>query len=291
MTSQSGNQTNQTNMSPYGVVLVPMAGLKPSERALQAGLGVARLFGGKLDVVCAAIDPAATVTYLGEGSTGAVIEDLIEAAARENRQRETAVRELAKKVLGSDDAVRIEVGRDVDVVASIGRFADIVVLEQPGEKSDPSFEIAVETVLLDSGRPALVVPEQQPVSAALEEGCTAVIAWRDTMEGARAVSAALPFLKRAGMVQILSGEGAQLDGLLAYLAAHGITTEQYAMGTERGFMLDDHTGDEILDHCRRVGADLLVMGAYVHGTIRRIILGGPTRTVLSRAEIPVLMSH
>ena len=289
MTDVSGKQ--EIAFTPYGVVLVPMVGAEPSQRALEAAHGIARVYGARLDVVYAAIDPAASITYLGEGTTGAIIEDLMDAAAKENKQREDATRELARKVLGSDDAVRVEIGRDVDVIASVGRFADLVVLEQPGGKSDPAFELAIETVLLDSGRPAFVVPEFDPVSGALEQGRKAVVAWRDTMEGARAVSAALPFLKRAGTVDILAGEGTQLDGLMTYLAAHGIKPELHIMGHEKGFMLDDHTGDQILDHCQAYNADLLVMGAYVHGTIRRMILGGATRTVLTQATIPVLLSH
>jgi len=38
-------------------------------------------------------------------------------------------------------------------------------------------------------------------------------------------------------------------------------------------------------------ADLLVMGAYGHSTLRERLFGGVTRTVLYQAGLPVLMSR
>ncbi|MHC4048161.1 universal stress protein, partial [Bradyrhizobium sp. 23AC] len=38
-------------------------------------------------------------------------------------------------------------------------------------------------------------------------------------------------------------------------------------------------------------ADLLVMGAYGHSRFREFILGGATRSILTRPPIPVLFSH
>jgi nucleotide-binding universal stress UspA family protein len=50
-------------------------------------------------------------------------------------------------------------------------------------------------------------------------------------------------------------------------------------------------GQTLLDTARRLGADLLIMGAYAHSTLRELVLGGVTRHVLAHADLPVLMRH
>jgi nucleotide-binding universal stress UspA family protein len=51
------------------------------------------------------------------------------------------------------------------------------------------------------------------------------------------------------------------------------------------------TADVIGRHCEDVEADLLVMGAYGHSRFREALLGGATRDMLERAQIPVMMHH
>jgi nucleotide-binding universal stress UspA family protein len=50
-------------------------------------------------------------------------------------------------------------------------------------------------------------------------------------------------------------------------------------------------GEVLLEKVHQLGADLLVMGAYAHSPVREAILGGVTRSMLSRADLPVLMRH
>jgi len=38
-------------------------------------------------------------------------------------------------------------------------------------------------------------------------------------------------------------------------------------------------------------ADLLVMGAYGHSRFREFVLGGATRSMLTRPQVPVFLSH
>ena len=42
---------------------------------------------------------------------------------------------------------------------------------------------------------------------------------------------------------------------------------------------------------RDFGADLLAMGAYSHSRLRQLILGGVTRHVLERSNLPVMMNR
>jgi nucleotide-binding universal stress UspA family protein len=50
-------------------------------------------------------------------------------------------------------------------------------------------------------------------------------------------------------------------------------------------------GNALLTACKEIGADLLVMGAFVASGFRELIMGNATQQVLTDAEIPVLMGH
>jgi nucleotide-binding universal stress UspA family protein len=172
-------------------------------------------------------------------------------------------------------------------------FADLLVLGQhedgdPASRAVPTDFIA--SLLSASGRPAIVVPFvgwKGPV------GDTIAIAWKETPEAARAVAAAVPLLRRAAKVHVLTwGDeggatigGHQLD-LDGYLKLHGVTPTWHRGGPEPG-----NIAELLLSRVSDLGADLLVMGCYGHGRAREWVLGGASRTVLQSMTLPVLMAH
>jgi nucleotide-binding universal stress UspA family protein len=172
-------------------------------------------------------------------------------------------------------------------------FADLLVLGQrdpgdPGTRGVP-YDF-VESVIAASGKPALVVPHIGWSGAPLR---TVVVAWKDTAEAARAVTAALPLLRRAQSVHVLEWEpsdrpritGAALD-LQGYFRLHGVEAQWHREAGEPAEL-----GDLLLSRVADFSADLLVMGCYGHSRAREWILGGTTRTVLRSMTVPVLMAH
>jgi nucleotide-binding universal stress UspA family protein len=150
----------------------------------------------------------------------------------------------------------------------------------------------LETTLMRSGRRVLIMPR----SAAEMIGRTVVIAWKDSAETARALTAAMPFLVKAERIVVIEvsengteadrESGGSSDRLVAGLAWHRIKAEA------RIVKPGDRTGPEILlSAAGDVGADLVVMGAYGHSRVREMIFGGFTRRVLRAADLPVLMFH
>lgn len=181
----------------------------------------------------------------------------------------------------------------VGAFVSQALYADLLVLGQrdgtdpAGVAVPPDF---VESVLLASGRPALVVPY---VGCSGEIGDTVVVAWKETREAARAVAAALPLLQRAAKVHVLSwdaeaetevqGHRLDLDG---YLRLHGVEPTWHRGGAE-----PEQLGEILLSRAFDLGADLLVMGCYGHSRAREWVLGGTSRSVLRGMTLPVLMAH
>ncbi|MDB5827093.1 MAG: putative universal stress protein [Variovorax sp.] len=174
-------------------------------------------------------------------------------------------------------------------------YADLLILAQRDGDSAYAGELPAEfvsTVLVESGRPALVLPyiatgSVDPV------GRTVLVAWKETREAARAVSAALPWLRGAARVHaVCYGNAAesQLRSLQVYLDSHGVTAVVQAGVQVRGDDAGD-AGAHLLSLAADVGAELLVMGCYGHSRAREWVLGGVTRTILQSMTLPVLMSH
>jgi nucleotide-binding universal stress UspA family protein len=173
------------------------------------------------------------------------------------------------------------------------RYADLAIVGQ----SDPDYQgpgslPSAEDVLLDSGRPVLIVPY---VGRFADVGQRVLVGWNASREAARAVNDALPLLARAASVTVLSvnpvvgftrhGElpGADIG---VHLARHGITV---TVETAQVSALD--ASDVLLNRAADLGADLIVAGGYGRSRMRELVLGGVTRDLLRRMTVPVLMAH
>ncbi len=168
-------------------------------------------------------------------------------------------------------------------------YADLIVLGQRDESDPASGELAfdfVPGVLVHSGKPALILPYAGGVVPIAR---TVLVAWKETREAARAVTAALPWLQRASKVHVVAyGEGSEnsLRSLERYLRVNGVAVDTHTGGPE-----DVDVGGSLLSLAADVSAELLVMGCYGHSRAREWVLGGATRGILQTMTLPVLMSH
>ena len=182
---------------------------------------------------------------------------------------------------------REEAGRQNAVVGTLGRIFDLIVVERPAKLASLA-EATLEDALFEGGRPVLMTPQTAPQTL----GENIVIAWNNSTETARTVAFAMPFLKRAKAVEVLSVEGAQVPGpsgeeMAAMLRRHGVTvTARHAPARPR-----TSPGELFLAEAKRSGADLLVKGAYTQSRLRQMIFGGATRHIIMEAEIPVILAH
>jgi nucleotide-binding universal stress UspA family protein len=187
---------------------------------------------------------------------------------------------------------------DDDAGASLSlqaRYADLVVIGQIDADAPALFGAAdfPQYVLLNSGRPVLIVPYAGHFT---HVGKRVLVAWDASTAATRAVTAAIPILKQADFVQVvvfnaekqpwIHGEQPGTD-IALYLARHGIKIEVSQQTTPSALRV----GNALLSHALDCNADLLVMGGYGHSRFREVVLGGVTRAILSEMTIPVLMSH
>jgi nucleotide-binding universal stress UspA family protein len=174
-----------------------------------------------------------------------------------------------------------------DFVGSYGRVFDVVVLARPQEEWQSPAMVTLESALFESGRPVLIAPPASPRSL----GTNVLIAWNRSTEQARTTAFAMPLLRLAERVTILTVEGATVAGpsgieLARSLKANGITAEPITIAPGK-----ISAGEIILAKAQELGCDLIVKGAYTQSRLRQMIFGGTTRHILAHAKLPVLMAH
>ncbi len=172
------------------------------------------------------------------------------------------------------------------------RYADLAIIGQaPPDASYVRKEVPAR-VMLETGRPVLVVPY---IGAPAKIGDNVLVAWDASREATRAVTDALPILANAKKVTVLafnpeSGRDGHGDipsaDIARWLAHHGVTVE-----ATQSFGKDIDVGNALLSRAADLGADMMVMGAYGHSRLRELVLGGATYQVLAEMTVPVLMSH
>lgn len=175
-------------------------------------------------------------------------------------------------------------------IIDLSRHADMVVLGQRDEQAKSCLpEQMVGDVILESGRPVLVIPFAGDFARI---GRHPLIAWGNAREAARALNDALPLIQHCDEATVLSfsarteeGESS-CAGVARHLADHGIRSK-----TEILLVEDFGIMDMLLNRVTDRGADLLVMGAHGHIGFPFISRGAGTRYILAHMTVPVLMSN
>ncbi|WP_309084556.1 universal stress protein [Chelativorans sp.] len=173
------------------------------------------------------------------------------------------------------------------------RTADLVIVQQNDPNADSRRTADVEALLFHSGRPVLFVPYAFPGRS--EPVRQVLLAWKGSKEAARAAFDALPLMKEAGRVEILTVDAkdtleqdAGLAGtaMAAALARHGIdvtTRAEQSAGASQA--------EAITNRMAAIGADLLVMGAFGRSRLAEWVFGGVTRDMLRTMTTPTFMSR
>ncbi len=222
-----------------------------------------------------------------------IVDRLRASALAEALPVEAAFRDRVRRD-GLQGEWRLVEGDAGETVTQHGRYVDLVVLGQADTRAAVTgrpVDLPV-TTLMGCGRPLLLVPFAGDFPVVGQE---VLVGWNATAEAARAVNEALPILRCARKVTVLSinprhGIGGDGDvpaaDIALHLARHGITAEAtHTVAT------DIPEGDALLSYAADIGADLLVTGLYGHSRVREMVFGGVTRSLLTEMTVPVFMTH
>ncbi len=282
-------------------ILVPLSGRDSDNIALETALSIARRFGSHIEVLHVRPDAERTLPYIGETVSGPLIEEIIDkldadadSAAKGADEAFEAWRGkagiAAATAPGNDgptcEFVACHGGRDA-MIAARARTADLTIFRAPGANDTPGAYADVEAALMASGRPLMLAPDKLDEALASK----VVVAWNDSVESARAVAAAMPFIEGADAVTVIAvreDKDAQvdLDGIRNHLAWHGVEATTDVVDAK-----DRIVGDVLMERAARHKGALLVMGGYTHSRLREQVFGGVTQDILELSEVPVLMVH
>jgi nucleotide-binding universal stress UspA family protein len=228
---------------------------------------------------------------------GQVPTELVAPALRAYRQQvEAAVERFGAAVKRSRVSAEHVIQKVLEhqapeLVASVARRFDLSVIMQ-SDPDGPNNDRLIEGLLFNSGRPVVLVPYIQRDGLKLDR---VVCCWDGSRPAARAINDALPFLIRAGAVDLFivlnektRNDQREIRGvrMAQHLARHEIKVE-----VKTSVVPDIDVASAILSYAADSAATIVVMGAYGHARARELILGGATRGVLASMTVPVLMSH
>ena len=281
-------------------ILVVLDGSARSDVVLGVALGLARQHDAHLTGFCPleVLMPANLAFALGGYPALTSLQDAA------NQLEDEALAKAAVIEAGFRDQLRRnevrgdwQIGRGVvgDAVASRARTADLVVLGQvdPDHKLPPSARHMIEDVLMNSGRPLLVVPFAGRFDTI---GTNVLIGWNGTREAARAAHDALLVVAPGANAVVLTVqrgkagvEPPEMPGaeIAEHLARHGLKVSAARTATD-GSITD---ADALLSYASDMGTDLLVVGGYGHSRARELVLGGVSRDLLRHMTVPLLISH
>jgi nucleotide-binding universal stress UspA family protein len=289
-------------------ILVYVNGTAGDLSVLATALQVGRLFNAHLDCLHVVPDRRSLIarTTNVDLTAAMTLPDAFRALEREAAKRVAHARQIFFAVCEDKHIPHLEAPRNslsvsaawhehtanpVAVLIEEARFHDLVALEGGARRDLILSADDVGRLIVSAGRPVLLVP------SVIHGGSlkSIAIAWKDSPEAARAVTAAMPLLERAENIVVLHADeeskkaGAEKDGLdrLAdLLRRHGLRVAGRHVVPGRLTIPDAVVGKAI-----ESGAGLLVMGGFGHSRLREFVFGGFTQRVVDAAELPVLLFH
>lgn len=275
----------------YATVMVSLALDQPNEVRLEAAGQIAERFDA--GIIGIAASQFAPPLYFTSGEQAQSLIDQEQASINKRMaELEAQFREATKNRAGHVEW-RSAIDFPARYIAQQARCADIIVsASDRGLISDPLALASPKDLVMQAGRPVLVVPD----TFGWLDLRSVLVAWKDTPEARRAIADSLPMLRKAKDViiaEILEQDDgrpaaiSRVSDVVGWLSRQGVTASQLVPEVDENkdvtVQLDGIAAD--------VGAAVIVAGAYGHSRFRELILGGMTQHLITQSARCVLLSH
>jgi nucleotide-binding universal stress UspA family protein len=273
----------------YKTIMVGLAMDRRNDACLRVAGDVAERFGAR--IIGVAASDLRPPMYFADGDFAQKLLDE-EAAAIEKRLSELEA-EFRASIERRATAVEWRSARTLPVPYMLqqARAADILVIgARPETLVDPSAAADPSDLLMQAGRPLIVVPS----TVEWLDLRSVLVAWKDVREARRAVFDALPILaaaKEVTIAEILEQDGRRADALArvadvaAWLRGHGIAANTVVPEKAGGV-----TG-QLQNIAAHVGAGAVIAGAYGHSRFREWVLSGVTRHLATESRRCAFLSR
>ncbi|MDP4003321.1 universal stress protein [Methylobacterium sp. NEAU K] len=256
--------------------------------AIGYGLTLAKAAGAHLTVQSASWRLSGDDAWIGDFAYEGmgVIDRRLDTLARSIADR-TAGDAAQAGVICTTESPSLPYPEVVSRLAARARLHDLTVLDSGPRTYDLDREM-IEKALFLSGRPVIAVPPGQGAFAARR----IIVAWDGSAQAARAANDAMPFLRAAEAVEIVSvADEGEIDVFVPgaefapHLARHGVTV------TVNDLPATDGVANLLRTQAGLFRADMIVMGAYRHSQAREFLFGGVTRSLLKSSPTPLFVAH
>jgi nucleotide-binding universal stress UspA family protein len=278
-----------SNVKSVLVGITQESGENESFSALSYALSLAGLAGAHLTVQAASLKLVLTHSFVSDFAAGLVAAEnqrlfaLAEAAAGHTRDAASAT-----GVACATESLSLSYPDLLEAFTAQARLNDLTVLDAEPLALSTDRGL-IEAVITKSGRPLLVVPPGVETFRTKRM----LLAWDGSAKAARALNDALPFLRSADAVEVVSVEGEKdlsdtVRGaeIAPHLARHGVKVTVTTLTAENG-----DVAELLRRHAILTRADMLVMGAFVHSRLRQAVLGGVTQALLKKSPVSLFLSH
>ena len=253
----------------------------------RVALDLARRYRAHLQVV--SVEPDATHIPNVYGRTGYLGQELELARQRIRDAEQTLKNECAR------DGIRCtwywEEGAPLECLTRHSFHADLAVVSQTPANTieDVLFDYMPDHLAITGSCPVLIMPKDFTGEFGMNRP---LVAWKNRREAALALRGAIPLLRNAERVRILSinpksGEELLAESLVQWLESHNVMNTTFQVRAHE----DSKPYEIVLDCIAKHECDYLVMGGYSQSQIKEWILGGFTRSFLDKMPVPILMGH
>jgi nucleotide-binding universal stress UspA family protein len=261
-----------------------------ADSVIDYAIGLAQAFEARIDATIACPDVRLPTSFLAARILSSIEGDIENASLKAADALEARLQGAASRNGVAYSATKVPFGVPSTGEDNVwrGRTTDLAILGRCGEEIDE--RLTIEEWVFKTGRPVIVCPATAPGAFRCD---TVLVAWDYSRAASRALADSLPLLKRAQNVRLTSFKGEKAlpayggpAPVLDYLAHHGIAAhfDEVDVGGKR-------IGAALIDQADKIGADLVVMGAFGHSRTREFLLGGATMALLTKSARPVLLSH
>ncbi|NBJ13114.1 universal stress protein [Microvirga arsenatis] len=277
------------NIKSVLIGLTKEFGPDETSSALGYGLSLAQQAGAHVTVQAASLKLALSSAGISKVVAGLVDEEnrrlhaLAEAAARSAQGDADA-----SGVVCSTAALHLSYPELLAIFRAQARLHDLTVVDAEAEALTPDRGL-IDALLMDSGRPLVIVPPGQEVFHAKR----IIVAWDGSGRAARAAADALPFLRAAETVEVVAVVGekdlpASVTGadIAPHLTRHGVNVQVQTLPAQEG-----DVAETLRSHATLTRADMIVMGGYVHSRLRELVFGGVTQSLLKQSPVPLFMAY
>jgi len=282
-------------------ILALIDGGNGSEAAMRAAIRVGLDFSAHVEVLhVEAPAPAMLPVITGDLSSTASMLDRLKEESDQRKANAKAVfdshcrdhglnvidHDVRQEPEGATFSWHLISGHGNPELARRGRLVDLIIIAR-AEEADGGVDSAIlEAALFDTGRPVLIAGKGDD-NGNIEH---IAIAWDGSREAAHSIGFAMPFLRTAKEVTIMSvvdgNTISDSDRLQTYLRRHGIESQS---------VLVQRTGRTVAralhDEVAARNIDMIVMGAYGHSAMGEFFFGGVTRDMLKTADLPLVLAH